>query len=712
MTGERAEVVIGCGGSVVVLDEGFGTFESVPCGKDVFWASEKCLPDEEIWNSVKHNAFLMLDADVLRQNGALISKQVSWERTAADLLWQMKNNPNFSYLLGTKYIFITLGDEAGAAMHGDRPDFSAKLMLYDGKPEGDLKARYPADIPDIWTAKVAGAIKLWLFARENGSFIFERFCGGIDAVLFPAAKLREQGYDINNIKNGKSDIALALDEYAQPAVLDVPEPADRKAADPNYWCISNNFYEIKINVLAFAYVRYGKKTFQSLPKFTCGALTTVDRKEIEAFQNIKNLITEYVNLKNPKNPLSIAVFGAPGSGKSFGVKQIAKTLFKDVIEAIEINVSQLADQRDLGDAFHRVRDIVLKGKLPLVFFDEFDSDNLRWLKSFLAPMQDGEFRDESGVHPVGKCIFVFAGGTAASFDDFIKPMNSKLKEDDESALAFKNVKGPDFVSRLRGTINILGPNQTPDSDEQGFLLRRAILLRSFLEQRKLVDENGVANVSLDIITAMLLVPKYEHGARSMEAILDMSRIEGASFEPVSLPFYTQMKLHVDADAFIRLVLKGVILNGYLEELAKIIHEDFLAKQKGRKLPIDKDVDVPWAELPESYKNENRRQAKDIPEKLKAIGYAFDFGDAPYPAVESFTEEETKKMAVYEHDRWIESRKKDGWIYGEKRDNENKKHPLLVPFEKLPKEEQQKDIDAAKNIFGLLKRAGLRVYRVV
>jgi len=196
-------------------------------------------------------------------------------------------------------------------------------------------------------------------------------------------------------------------------------------------------------------------------------------------------------------------------------------------------------------------------------------------------MQDGKFRDDSGEHPLGKCILVFAGGTASSFEDFIAPPKNgicvtpvvKLREDRAVISAenrkqvaeemreaqnwnqnFKNIKGPDFISRLRGTINVLGPNLVND-DDKNYIIRRALLLRSLCERKLKFNEN-TAPVSEKIIHAMLHVPEYKHGARSMEAILDMSRIDGNSWEPVSLPSRSQLSLHVDADAFIKLVLVG------------------------------------------------------------------------------------------------------------------------------------------------------------
>jgi hypothetical protein len=58
----------------------------------------------------------------------------------------------------------------------------------------------------------------------------------------------------------------------------------------------------------------------------------------------------------------------------------------------------------------------------------------------------------------------------------------------------------------------------------------------------------------------------------MEAILDMSRIEGASWDPASLPFSTQLSLHVDADAFIRLVLEITLLAKLEHDLQNALGE--------------------------------------------------------------------------------------------------------------------------------------------
>ncbi len=68
--------------------------------------------------------------------------------------------------------------------------------------------------------------------------------------------------------------------------------------------------------------------------------------------------------------------------------------------------------------------MALAGDLALVFWDEFDTplggQPLGWLRHFLAPMADGRFREGAGFHPLGRAIFVFAGGTSPSFDAFVR----------------------------------------------------------------------------------------------------------------------------------------------------------------------------------------------------------------------------------------------------------------------------------------------------
>jgi len=50
----------------------------------------------------------------------------------------------------------------------------------------------------------------------------------------------------------------------------------------------------------------------------------------------------------------------------------------------------------------------------------------------------------------------------------------------------------------------------------------------------------------------------------------------------------------------------------------------------------------------------------------------------------------KVKPSFMHDNWLEFKKADGWKYGKDKNVKLKLHPCMVPFEKLPKEQQAKD----------------------
>lgn len=50
----------------------------------------------------------------------------------------------------------------------------------------------------------------------------------------------------------------------------------------------------------------------------------------------------------------------------------------------------------------------------------------------------------------------------------------------------------------------------------------------------------------------------------------------------------------------------------------------------------------------------------------------------------------EKMAENVHDVWAKTRIEQGWTYGSVRDDANKKHPCLIPYDQLPEEEKVYD----------------------
>jgi hypothetical protein len=203
------------------------------------------------------------------------------------------------------------------------------------------------------------------------------------------------------------------------------------------------------------------------------------------------------------------------------------------------------------------------------------------------------------------------------------------------------------------------------------------------------------------------VPRYFHGARSVEAILDMSRLGNRPhFDPSLLPPLHQLNLHVDGDAFTALIQHQQLIGNNLEEIAREIHERYMNAElnskndQGEPVKTGKEPNLqPWETLDGLYQNSSREQAASFPKLLNAAGCGFEKGD-PDPAFE-FSDDEVAKLAQMEHERWLDERrvKQPG-------------HPALVSWSQLSEENRNRNFSAIRAIPEILGKFKLRVIRLV
>lgn len=66
------------------------------------------------------------------------------------------------------------------------------------------------------------------------------------------------------------------------------------------------------------------------------------------------------------------------------------------------------------------------------------------------------------------------------------------------------------------------------------------------------------------------------------------------------------------------------------------------------------------------------------------------------------------LAKNTHETWAVQRLADGWKYGEQRDDANKLHPCLIPYEDLPEEEKEYDRKTATEALKLLVAMGFAI----
>lgn len=70
----------------------------------------------------------------------------------------------------------------------------------------------------------------------------------------------------------------------------------------------------------------------------------------------------------------------------------------------------------------------------------------------------------------------------------------------------------------------------------------------------------------------------------------------------------------------------------------------------------------------------------------------------------------EQMARNVHEVWAEARIRQGWTYGELRDDEFRTHPCLIPYEELPEEEKEYDRHTSIETLKLILKLGFVINR--
>jgi len=709
---------------------------------------------ETMLNYPSEKLVVVLSADELRTEGVNISRRLSWERTAMDFLWHLQTNKNLGCLRGLGHLVVRFGVDGALYYRQTGKGPEAQLIYDPGRVEGDFNEEVcPGHMVGIVGSLVAALVRNLVEHDLSLAALPE----GIREGIYAARRLLQKGFGPDQKVPGFP--ALPLEEIFGPrktpeqekgkhrdeepliAKVDLPRHCTQGAQgdpDPYFWEILHDLAGSRLEEVARDIVLLGVEATAiqggadseplHFPAARFKNLVTLDRVEMESLRSVKNVMQEYLKKPQPQ-PLSLAVFGPPGSGKSFAVKQVAKTIAVEgvKIHPMEFNLSQWESPRDLVRAFHQVRDVVLGGEVPLVFFDEFDADfqgPLGWLKYFLDPMQQGKFKEGEIIHHLGKTILVFAGGTSQSLEEFSREApaevpgfpKEKSSEEKSGEKGFRQAKGPDFVSRLKGYVNILGVNCSGPTDTL-YLIRRAVVLRTLLENLaqkfpQLFGPGRKLEVHPNIVTSFLMVPRYKHGVRSMEAILNMSQLaDRPVFEQAALPPEVQLELHVDAAIFLRLPGLKEIFKQKRDDLAELIHEKFREEQEGKK-PADDPAMQPWETLREDLKESNRQQADQIPARVAALNCVFWPAPGPKASEVKFTQKEVEFLARQEHHRWLKEKLAAGWIYGPgDRDDKLKTHPALLIWRELVKHDKDKNYKTVKGIPQLLAKVGLEIRRL-
>ncbi len=701
-----------------------------------------------LWNLLSEKyperLIVVVSARELRKSPARMNAGLSWEETVEGLIREIGPGGELQALTNCRHLIVAFESEGALWLDmGEGFSDARTCLLYEsGSIEGE-HAHVTKGTAFGFLSCLAAAVTWGLTRDSAGTDLAAALEGGLSAMR----DLREKGHGPANGKPDgfpaerlADDIKKTSFLYSQAFFRPTDLPIDPKTGSASGWSILRKAQrdEGPAYDLARLVLLRGPIALDSLPHLKVGNLLTADRSEVEAFRTLAQVIRRYVDKDSGKKPLSIGVFGPPGAGKSFAVKELANNLLKDA-GWLEFNLSQFNDPVDLNGAFHQIRDHVLQGKLPVAFFDEFDSRNFKWLQYLLAPMQDGKFQEGQLTHSLGKCIFVFAGGTSPTYGTFGPPEDLD-KEGKESELyqKFRLAKGPDFKSRLDAYLDVLGPNQRqilpkvkPKSKSQVekicgrdfiidpsdivFPVRRALMARAQLKcgpDDKLEMDEGS-------IHALLHAGKYTHGNRSLEKILQpfAAARPGSLHSSLLMPL-TQLGMYTDGDAFISFCKnapkpfspEAPLNRDKIKIIAPAIHETYceLEDKKDEKKPkTNKDFE----RLSEFFKKSNRAAATRMLKLMAIVGLTLEKGIAneeEEKAVRHYLEYYLLALADAEHEEWMKWHFSQGWHYNKDRNNEKKLHPCLLPFSKLTDTDKEKDRNAIRHYPDFARKAGMKI----
>lgn len=145
-----------------------------------------------------------------------------------------------------------------------------------------------------------------------------------------------------------------------------------------------------------------------------------------------------------------------------------------------------------------------------------------------------------------------------------------------------------------------------------------------------------------------------------------------------------------------------------ESAASAVHERY---RVFRGLPENREAEDEawrsWDELPEPYRRSNRDQVDHFPLLLAEAGVRVRRAEGE-PRPPRLTKEQLRKMASLEHARWMVQKALAGWRYGPVKSSEKKTHPDMVPWDRLPADQRERDLDPVTHIAAHLSTLGLEV----
>lgn len=157
----------------------------------------------------------------------------------------------------------------------------------------------------------------------------------------------------------------------------------------------------------------------------------------------------------------------------------------------------------------------------------------------------------------------------------------------------------------------------------------------------------------------------------------------------------------------------------VDAIAAEIHEFYSEKSALEGWP--NCFPVPYKDLPEFMKSDNRSAARRIGDVLALAGLHLVqrngelWSEHEQEVISTMISANIEILAEGEHDGWVETRLRNGWRLGPQPSGpsscdyvERRQHHQLVPYDELSEKGKNKDRSSVKNYVAIISRTSYRI----
>jgi hypothetical protein len=330
--------------SIVVLSEGGIGFRDSPDdwpeemagAKWIVLKSAAPLGTGQLWAhlSARHRDRLVaiVSAQDLRQLPARLSKGLSWEETLGNLLIELEPKGVLHSLTHCRHLIVSFEAEGAiwidfGAAKGTRKTTRVEFVHDAPVIEGERARAVEGTVFGLQSCLAAAVA--WQLTKDAPDLP-----AALESGLSGMRDLLEKGH--GRVADDDAARGFPAARLAQairnPAWVYSRAVFDAGAAtNGSRWTLlgeSLRKREPAYDLARVVLVR-GPIALASLPHLRIGQLLTAERQEIESLRTLVQVVRRYQDHDKGKKPLSLAVFGPPGAGKSFAVRELAGQVIKD-----------------------------------------------------------------------------------------------------------------------------------------------------------------------------------------------------------------------------------------------------------------------------------------------------------------------------------------------------------------------------------------------